>query len=152
VGEIFRYKRLRHSATVALVRLHTGAYHVGFTVSLGILGCETFFICDMRRASQALERRAGWTWLDSGERPNAFHGPLTFLILLCSRSGHKTGIDVAVREAIACIGQEASHQWHGKQTGRPRGRLASGSMKSPRRRSCRCSMLPMSHFKGVYER
>ena len=31
------------------------------------------------------------------------------------------------------------------------GRLASGSMKSPRRRLCRCSMLPVSHLKGVYE-
>jgi hypothetical protein len=31
------------------------------------------------------------------------------------------------------------------------GRLASGSMKNPRRRLCRCSMLPMSHLKGVYE-
>ena len=77
MGEIFRYKRLRLQ--------DAGAYHVGFT--LGISGCETFFTCDMRKASRALERRAGWTWLDSGERPNAFHGLLTFLILLCSRSG-----------------------------------------------------------------
>ena len=90
---------------------------MGFTVNLGISGCETFFTCYMRRASSALERRAGWTWLDSGQRPNAFHRLLTFLILLCSRSGHKTGI--AVREAIACIGWETSHQWHGKQTGGP---------------------------------
>lgn len=29
--------------------LDTGAYHVGFT--LGISGCETFFTCDMRKAS-----------------------------------------------------------------------------------------------------
>lgn len=108
-------------ATVALVRLQDGGYHVGFTVDLGISGCETFFTCYMRRASQTLERRVGWTWLDSGRpAPKRLPRTLTFLILLCSRSGHKTGIDVAVREAIACIGWEASHQWHDKQTGRSR--------------------------------
>ena len=64
-----------------------GAYHVGLLYPWNFRLRNFFHMRHARKASQALERRAGWTWLDSGERPNAFHGLFTFLILLCSRSG-----------------------------------------------------------------
>ena len=47
MGEIFRCKKI---TAFCLQPLDTGEYHVGFTVNLGISGCETFSTCDMRHA------------------------------------------------------------------------------------------------------
>ncbi|OCL07775.1 hypothetical protein AOQ84DRAFT_52549 [Glonium stellatum] len=101
------------------------------------------------------QRRAGRDVVGPWAQASAqtpLRGLLTFLILLYCRSGHRTGIDAAVHEAIACIGRQPyANGMAGSLASSLAGRgqaessLASWQHDSPLRRWYRCSMLPMSH-------
>jgi hypothetical protein len=105
-------------ATVALVRLQDGEVSRGLHREPWDFRLRNFFLM-LHAQGFRIWRRAGWTWLDSGQRPNAFHGFLTFLILLCSRSGHKTGIDVAcARLLLASAGRLHTNGMASRPAGR----------------------------------